>query len=156
MDVPTYKVAAGRLTSRFLPEFSLPSGIKGVDLTRDPAMVALQESDPLSFDLASSRWFTETMAAQKQALEMAPRFSLPLFCLQAGADKIAKPSATRAFFARLNTSQKTYRELEGRYHELMNDIGRSEVIDQFAEAILGAYSATLKAAPDQAPAPTTP
>jgi alpha-beta hydrolase superfamily lysophospholipase len=141
LEVPLYKRVIGNIASRLVPRLSLPSSIKGKDLTHDPEMVASHDADPLIFGHATARWFTETMEAQKRALALAANFSLPLFCLAAGDDRLGKPSASRAFFDQAANPKKTYNLLRDHYHEILNETDRAKTIDDFADAILGAYAA---------------
>ena len=49
--------------------------------------------------LALARWYTEALAAQARALELAPRLAVPLLCQAAGADALVAPRAARRVFA---------------------------------------------------------
>jgi alpha-beta hydrolase superfamily lysophospholipase len=138
--VPAVKKWAGELMSGALPGFALSTGIKGSDVTRNVELAKLYETDPLVFHTATSRWFTESIAAQAKAMEAAPRIKLPLFCLQAGEDKIASVAETEKFVSRVTSVQKSYRRLPGAYHEILNEPERAGTIREFGDALLGLRS----------------
>jgi len=48
LQVPKVKVLAARMMSRIYPKLSLPSGLKGEDVSRDPAIAAAYDRDPLN------------------------------------------------------------------------------------------------------------
>jgi acylglycerol lipase len=134
---PAVKKWAGTLMSGAFPSFALPTGIKGSDVTRNAELAKTYDTDPLMFRTATSRWFTEATAAQAKAIEAAPRIKLPLFCLQAGDDRIASVAETEKFISRVTSVQKTYRRLPGAFHEILNEPERAGTIREFADALLG-------------------
>jgi lysophospholipase len=135
--VPAPKKWAGALMSNALPTFALPTGIKGSDVTRDVEIAKRYETDPLVFKTATARWFSESTAAQQRAIEDAPKLRLPVYCLQAGEDRIASVAATTRFIDRVASADKTYRQLPGAYHEILNEPERAGTIREFADALLG-------------------
>src|SRR6185295_7000230 len=98
---------------------------------------AAYDHDPLNFKKANVRWFTETAAAQERALRDAAKLRVPLFCLQAGDDKVALPAATERFIEHAGSVDRQYLRLPGLYHEILNEPDRSTWIDRFATAMLG-------------------
>jgi alpha-beta hydrolase superfamily lysophospholipase len=136
LDVPAVKKAAGRFLSGVWPSFSMPSGLRGADVTRDAALARAYDNDPLIFKNTASRWFTEALGAQQRALSLAPSMRLPLFIVQAGDDRIASVAATRALFDRVGSLTKTLRIAEGSYHEVFNDLERERWIAEAADAAL--------------------
>jgi lysophospholipase len=137
VEVPAVKLAVGRLIARFLPAVSLDAGVKGSDCTRSRDIAEAYDRDPLNFKKANTRWFTEAVAAQDVAIADAPKLNVPLFCLQAGDDKIALPSATERFMERVSSVDRQYLRLPGLYHEILNEPDRATWIDKFATAMLG-------------------
>jgi alpha-beta hydrolase superfamily lysophospholipase len=127
-EVPPLKAAAGRLLSRYLPALSLPTGLDAKNLSHDPAVVEGYERDPLVFHKASSRWFTETVAAHARLPEAAARVKLPLLMQIGGADVIASPAAARAVFEKIASPDKSLREYTGLYHEIWFEKDREPVL----------------------------
>lgn len=137
LPVPAVKLFAGQLLSRFLPGVSLDAGIKGSDCTHSRDIADVYDHDPMNFKKANVRWFTEAVAAQERALADAPKLNVPLFCLQAGDDKVALASATERFMERVSSVDRQYLRLPGLYHEILNEPDRATWIDKFATAMLG-------------------
>jgi lysophospholipase len=136
MAVPAMKLLAGRALSRFFPAISLAAGLEGSDCTHSAEIAAAYDRDPMNFKKANVRWFTETVIAQERAIDEAPKLSLPIFCLQAGDDKVALPAATERFMERVGSVDRQYLRLPGLYHEILNEPDRAVWIDKLASAIL--------------------
>jgi len=136
MQVPAVKLVLGRALSRYLPRFSLPNGISPSILTHDQSIVNRTAADPLCGRMVSARWFTETTAAQESAFARAAELRVPIFCLYAGDDRLALPSATRTFAQTVGSTNKVFRELPGQYHEILNELERESTIAEYAAAML--------------------
>jgi len=136
MQVPAVKRAAGALFSTILPTLSLPTGLKGSDVTRDPVVADAYDRDPLVGHNATARWFTEVQKAQADARVLAPDFHLPVFCLQGGADKVVSIDASRTIVESVASPDRTFLLVEGGYHEVLNDPGNDKLIAQLADRIL--------------------
>jgi lysophospholipase len=137
IPVPPLKLLAGRALSRFLPGISLEAELKGTDCTHSREIAESYDRDPMNFKKANVRWFTETVSAQERALNDAPKLNVPIFCLQAGDDKVALPSATERFMEKVSSVDRQYLRLPGLYHEILNEPDRATWIDKFATAMLG-------------------
>lgn len=121
MDVPAAKVLAGKIASRLYPGLSLPSGLRGADVSRDPKIAAAYDADPLNNKNATARWFTEAAAAQDALWARAGELRLPLLLVVGAADKVASAPHSEALFARIGAADKTLRMLSGQYHEVLNE-----------------------------------
>src|SRR5262249_17733711 len=119
--VPAAKYLVGQLLARATPGVSLPSGLKPSDGTRTVEIAEAHDRHPMNFKKANVRWYTETIAAQTRALAQASTVRVPIFCLQAGADKIALPEATDRFMERVGSVERRYEKLPGLYHEILNE-----------------------------------
>jgi alpha-beta hydrolase superfamily lysophospholipase len=121
LEVPVAKIAAGRVASVIAPRLGIPSGLVGADLTHDATRAAGYDADPLVFKKATARWFRETQLAQGRALERAGDLRLPLYLAFGGADKVAKLATARTFYDRVASPDKTWNEVAGAYHEVLNE-----------------------------------
>ncbi|MSP61136.1 MAG: alpha/beta hydrolase [Myxococcales bacterium] len=131
LDVPKIKILAGRVFSTLWPGLRLPAGLQGSDVSRDPEIARLYDSDPLNNKSATARWFTETVGAQEEALARAAELDLPCLVLHGSGDKIADHARSEELFQRLASVDKTLRIEPGQYHELFNEIepDRSRTVD---------------------------
>jgi alpha-beta hydrolase superfamily lysophospholipase len=135
MDVPRAKLIGGKIASRLVPKLGIPMGL--ADLTHDLVRAKAYESDPLVFKNARARWFTETTKAQVRALARAGELRMPLYVLFGGADHIAKPAAGKAFVDRAGSADKTWEELPGLFHEVLNEPEWEGLARKMSEWMLG-------------------
>jgi alpha-beta hydrolase superfamily lysophospholipase len=74
------------------------------------------------------RLLVESDPVTKRALEQAPQFRIPLLLLIGGADRLALPSASKAYFARVGSPDKELREYPGAYTNLLSETVTPEVL----------------------------
>ena len=103
--------------------------LKNEDFSRDPAVVAAMNADPL---LANESQPSETVAELARAADLLgksfQRITLPLLILHGTADKVTKPSGSKEFYEKAGASDKTLKLYEGHFHDLLNDIDKELVI----------------------------
>jgi acylglycerol lipase len=107
--------------------------LKNEDFSRDPKVVQTMNSDPL---IANEVQPTQTVAAMVRADERLkkefPLITLPLLILHGNSDKATKPAGSQFFYDTAGSTDKTIKLYEGRYHDLLNDIGKTEVLADIA------------------------
>ena len=103
--------------------------LKMEDFSRDPAWVAVLNADPLTKDEVQP---VQTVAALARAGERLDRefgtITLPLLVLHGTADKATRPEGSQQFFDQAGSSDKILKLYDGHYHDLLNDLGKEEVI----------------------------
>src|SRR5215469_7306989 len=103
--------------------------LKNEDFSRDPAVVAALNADPL---IANESQPSETVAELvrlDQVLEKSfGQFTLPLLILHGTADKVTKPSGSKEFYEKAGSSDKTLKLYEGHFHDLLADVGKQQVM----------------------------
>lgn len=117
-----------QLMSRIWPSFTMDTGLDATSISRDPAVVAAYQADPLVHSKASARLGTEMARAMAWTHQNASRWRLPLLILHGGADRLVPPEGSRRFYEAVPIADKEYREYEGGYHEPHNDIHRDQVL----------------------------
>lgn len=99
------------------------------DFSRDPAVVAAPNADPL---IANESQPGETMAELARADELHgksfPLITLPLLILHGTADKVTKPSGSKEFYERAGSGDKTLKLYEGHFHDLLAEVGKRQVM----------------------------
>lgn len=118
MKAPWIKIKAAQAMSKLAPAVGIPTGLDPNHVSHDPEVVAAYAADPLNVTVASGRWFTETMAAQDDALARARDVRLPVLLEMAGDDRIASLAAARNVFERLGSPDRTWRVYPGLFHEI--------------------------------------
>jgi acylglycerol lipase len=110
--------------------------LKNEDFSRDPAVVAAMNADPL---IAHETQPTQTLAAMVRADEQLaqsfPRFTLPLLILHGTEDKATTPAGSQQFYDSAASSDKTLKLYDGGYHDLLNDIDRARVMSDITSWI---------------------
>jgi acylglycerol lipase len=103
--------------------------LKNEDFSRDPAVVAALNADPL---IANESQPSETVAELVRADELLEKsfgqITLPLLILHGTADKVTKPSGSQEFYERAGSTDKTLKLYEGHFHDLLADIGKEQVM----------------------------
>jgi alpha-beta hydrolase superfamily lysophospholipase len=103
--------------------------LKNEDFSRDPAVVAALNADPL---IAGEKQPSETIAALVRADELLKksfqRITLPLLILHGTADKVTKPSGSKELFEKAGSRDKMLKLYEGHFHDLLADVGKQQVM----------------------------
>ncbi len=99
------------------------------DFTRDPKALKAKNEDPL---IQNEVQPTKTVAALVRADERLkkefPLITLPVFIMHGTADKATKPSGSQEFYDHAGSADKTLELYEGHFHDLLNDIGKEQVM----------------------------
>lgn len=97
--------------------------------SRDPAVIQRMNDDPqVAHEVQPTRTVAELARADEQLRQEIPTIVLPVLILHGTADKAAKPTGSQFFYDNAGATDKTLRLYEGHYHDLLNDIGREQVM----------------------------
>jgi acylglycerol lipase len=103
--------------------------LKNEDFSRDPAVVAALNADPL---IANESQASETVAELVRADQLLEkgfgRITLPLLILHGTADKVTKPSGSRELYEKAGSIDKTLKLYDGHFHDLLADLGKEQVM----------------------------
>ena len=117
--------------------------LKNEDFSRDPQVVAAMNSDPLiANEVQPTQTVAEMVRADERLKKEFPKITLPVLILHGTSDKATKPSGSKRFYETAGSKDKTLKLYEGHYHDLLNDVGKEQVMGD----ILGWLDAHLKAA----------
>lgn len=115
------KSLLGRVTSRVMPTLSLPSDLEASSLSHVDEVVEAYQSDPLVFEVANARWFTEIQKAFDDLNARADSLEQPFLFLVAGDDHVVDPGATETLFHRLGSLDRELEVFPDLYHEILNE-----------------------------------
>jgi alpha-beta hydrolase superfamily lysophospholipase len=125
---PDFALTLLKGASHVLPD--LPAlKLKMKDFSRDPAWVAELLADPYTQDETQP---VETVAALVRAGDRMEKefgtITLPLLILHGTADKATRPEGSQEFFDHAGSADKQLILYEDYYHDLLNDLGREQVM----------------------------
>lgn len=126
---PGFVLGLVRLLSKVLPHLPvlrLPTAA----FSRDPAAVQAMVADPLGVDHEAqpARTVAELLRATDRLHAGFPGIKLPVFILHGTADKVTNPAGSQEFHAAAGSSDKTLKLYEGHVHDLLNDVGKEQVM----------------------------
>jgi len=103
--------------------------LKNEDFSRDPEVVRAKNADPLlAHEIQPTQVLAELVRADERLRKEFPRITLPVLILHGTADKATRPSGSQRFYDNAGSSDKTLKLYDGHFHDLLNDIGKEEVM----------------------------
>lgn len=132
---PDFALAVLKGVSHVLPHAHVLT-LHNRDFSRDPAIVAAMEADPL---IAGEAQPAATVAALVRADERLEAefgtITLPVLILHGTADKATRPDGSQLFFDTAGSPDKTLKLYDGHFHDLLSDYGREAVMADIVEWI---------------------
>lgn len=126
-----------RIMNRIYPKFTQNSNLDVKSLTHDKKIVEAYVADPLVHEKISAKMFYEIYNAGHWVLENTDKISFPVLVQHGNDDKITSYKASKEFAEKANKINKdiTYKEWDGMYHELHNEIEKDKVFEFVARWI---------------------
>ncbi|KAL3202590.1 hypothetical protein MRX96_042410 [Rhipicephalus microplus] len=120
-QVSRFKMSLARAVGRVLP--NVPVARTAVEQAcRDPAAVDRMKDDPLRYrGNVSAGWAGAMFNALEVAHSKVDAVELPLFIQHGSADKMCDPNASRDFFERVPSKDKSIKIYNGAYHSLLKE-----------------------------------
>jgi alpha-beta hydrolase superfamily lysophospholipase len=135
VPAPDFAIAALKGLSHLAPHAHVLR-LKNEDFSRDPAVVQAMNDDPLiAHESQPTRTVAELARADERLRREFPHITLPVLILHGTADKATKPSGSQIFYDSAGSNDKTLELYEGHYHDLLNDVGREQVLGDVVEWI---------------------
>lgn len=139
-------VAAAKFLSRVWPTFSLASPINPSQLSCDARVVQKYQDDPTVFKVLTARWGTEYLNAQNRVRENTSAIDLPILILHGGEDTLCIPQGSQELFDQVSSTDKTLKVYPLYFHEIHNEPGHVEVIQDIDEWITARLQINLESA----------
>lgn len=137
VPAPDFAIAALKGLSHLAPHAHVLK-LHNEDFSRDPAVVKAMNDDPLiANETQPTRTVAELARADEKLRTEFPLITLPVLILHGTADKAAKASGSQIFYDTAGSKDKTLKLYEGHYHDLLNDLGREEVLGDIVGWIEG-------------------
>ena len=135
VPAPGFAIAALKGLSHIAPHAHVLR-LKNEDFSRDQAVVAAMNADPLiAHETQPTRTVAELARTDDRLKREFSRITLPILILHGTADKATKPSGSQHFYHAAGSTDKTLKLYDGHYHDLLNDIGKETVLEDVAQWI---------------------
>ncbi len=128
--IPAYLEWIARISSVLQPRLLHPTRVWPEILMHDEALIQEYRQDTLLVHRMSSRLFVIMSEAMKRSKDTAGGLPFPVLIVQAGADQVVDPAASRAFFEALPGPDKTFKIYPGLYHEVLNEPSREAIYNE--------------------------
>ena len=128
LPAPDFALAALKGLSHLAPHAHVLH-LKNQDFSRDPAVVARMDADPLiAHETQPTKTVAEMVRADERLEQAFPQVRLPLLIIHGTADRATRPEGSQTFFDRAGSPDKTLKLYEGAFHDPLNDLNRDAVI----------------------------
>jgi acylglycerol lipase len=128
VPAPGFALAAIKGLSHIAPRLPVLT-LKNADFSRDPEAVALLDSDPLTANESQPAITVAALVRADERLRQEfPRMTLPVLIMHGTADKATVCHGSEFFHQTAGSRDKTLKLYEGHYHDLLNDIGKEQVL----------------------------
>ncbi|MFN2236473.1 MAG: lysophospholipase [Anaerolineales bacterium] len=121
-------IIMGKILSKIAPKM----GILALDvnaISKDPAVVAAYENDPLVFHgKTPARLASEMLTAMQRVNAEADKIRLPMILVHGSEDILADPAGSQMLYDETNSKDKTLKIYDGLYHEVFNEPERDQVL----------------------------
>lgn len=135
VPAPDFALAVLKGLSHLAPHAHVLA-LKNEDFSRDPAVVKTMNDDPLiAHESQPTKTVAEMVRADERLKKEFPLITLPVLILHGTADKATKPAGSQFFFDTAGSSDKTLKLYDGHYHDLLNDVGKEQVMEDIVDWI---------------------
>ncbi len=112
--------------------------------SRDPKVVEAMNEDPLiDHETQPTRTMSAPVRADERLKKKFPSITLPVLILHGTLDKNTKPTGSQHFYDRVGSVDKTLKLYEGNFHDLLNDIDKSVIMQDIQDWVPARLPATL-------------
>lgn len=112
---------------RAFPALSLPTTVRGDQLSRDPAVGEAYKADPLNLFKATARLGAHIFASQDRLAPLLSRIAVPTYVFQGGDDTLVPPEASQLLLGLPGVERRLF---PGLRHETLNEPEGREVMGE--------------------------
>ncbi len=139
------QAALGGALSALLPNAALVPAVHARDLSRDAAVVAAFEADPLVCHAQTKcRMGYECLRAFRALQSRYGAIGVPLLAMHGTGDKVTSMPAVRRLVDAAGSTDKAFVPFEGAFHELFNEPEQGVVMDKLTAWLLERANKTAK------------
>jgi lysophospholipase len=130
LEPSVVQLVQAHVVGRLIPILSIANPLTSDQLTKDPAMRADSDADPLKHKVVTPRWFSQSNSAQSVVRRFASQFRTPVLIMHGEEDPIADPAGSKAFFEAIGSVDKTLTTYPGMLHEVLHEVERHKPIGE--------------------------
>ncbi len=135
VPAPGFALAAIKGISHIAPHLGVLR-LKNEDFSRDPRAVAALNADPLTEgEVQPSSTVAALVRADERLRRDFPQITIPVFIMHGTADKATVPEGSVFFYETVGSADRKLQLYEDHAHDLLNDIGREQVMADITEWI---------------------
>jgi alpha-beta hydrolase superfamily lysophospholipase len=128
VPAPGFALAAIKGISHIAPRLPILK-LKNEDFSRDPKAVEALNNDPLTaHEVQPAITVAALVRADERLQDKFPSIKLPLLIMHGTDDKATVCRGSQFFYDTAGSEDKTLKLYEGHYHDLLNDIGKEQVM----------------------------
>jgi alpha-beta hydrolase superfamily lysophospholipase len=128
VPAPGFALAAIKGISHLAPRLPVLK-LKNEDFSRDPAAVEALNADPLTaHEVQPAITVAALVRADERLHDEFPSITLPVLIMHGTDDKATVCRGSQFFYDTAGSTDKTLKLYEGHYHDLLNDIGKEQVM----------------------------
>jgi alpha-beta hydrolase superfamily lysophospholipase len=128
VPAPGFALAAIKGLSHVAPRLPVLK-LKNEDFSRDPKAVEALNNDPLTaHEIQPAITVAALVRADERLKEEFPLITLPLLIMHGTDDKATVCRGSEFFYETAGSKDKTLKLYEGHYHDLLNDVGKEQVM----------------------------
>jgi alpha-beta hydrolase superfamily lysophospholipase len=128
IPVPELALQSIKLVARLFPNAPILR-LKPKDFSRDPAVVAAIENDPLvNHEPGPAHTIASLVRSRDHLAGCFGKITLPLLILHGTADRATMPAGSQRFHREAGSQDNTLKLYDGHYHDLLADVGREQVM----------------------------
>ena len=128
VPAPAAVLAVVRFFGKVAPKLPVLK-LKMKDFSRDPKAVAALEADPLcKGEVQPARTVAALLKATDRMRAEFDLITLPIFVMHGSEDHATVPAGSKLFHEKAGSRDKTLKIYEGHFHDLLNDIGKEQVL----------------------------
>ncbi|WFR73375.1 lysophospholipase [Prescottella defluvii] len=132
---PGIVVEIGKIIGRFAPGIPVET-LDAKAVSRDPAVVAAYESDPLVYHGKVKAGIARGMIIAAEGFPARlPSLTLPVLLLHGTDDHLADISGSRMIAARAGSKDLTFKTYDGLFHEVFNEPEQEKVLDDLVDRL---------------------
>jgi alpha-beta hydrolase superfamily lysophospholipase len=135
VPAPGFALAAIKALSHIAPRLPVLK-LKNEDFSRDPKAVEALDNDPLTaHEVQPALTVAALVRADERLHDEFPLITLPVLIMHGTDDKATVCRGSEFFHQTAGSKDKTLKLYEGHYHDLLNDVGKEQVMAEITQWI---------------------